>query len=103
MMGPLYSIRDEPHLERMLTGIREAGISVIPDERCERAFWFRRGYGLVWGGVWENLSGLYLGFGHPFNPLLWPADGSLLHDVERELRMCGSRWIVPTPAREQTD
>jgi len=33
---------------------------------------------------------MYFGFGHPFNPLLWYFDGSLLADIERVLKANGS-------------
>jgi hypothetical protein len=86
MMGPLHRFRDSEHLDRLLAEARASGIKVRFDKKraSPGGFWFRRGLGLIYGGV--GFGGcetvIYFGFGHPFNPLLWLADRSLLKCIE---------------------
>jgi hypothetical protein len=70
---------------RLLECAATWGIGVKPDcRRDRRAFWFRRGLGLIHVSVWskEDQTMLYLGFGHPFNPLLWYSDEVLLNSIQ---------------------
>ena len=93
-MGPLYSCADAD-TERLLAAVRAAGICVTPDGNFSDAYWFRRGFGLVHGDRWDGaMPALYFGFGHPFNPLLWAADGNLLRAIGVVLRANGSKKLT---------
>ncbi len=94
MMGPLLAYRDDAQLDVLLDALRAIGIEVVPHDASGRpAFRFRRGWGLVRGSCWSaerSRPMLYLGFGHPFNPLLWRPDRRLLGEIEREFVANGS-------------
>ena len=84
MMGPLLTYDGDLHLELLLNASRNAHIEVQPDFTYRSAFQFRRGWGLVRGfRDWGAPGKICFGFGHPFNPLFWPADGKLLRDLEQ--------------------
>lgn len=93
-MGPLYSF-DDADTARLLTAVRAAGIRVAPVPSSAHAYRFRRALGLLHASVWDGeRRALHLGFGHPFNPVLWAADAKLLRDIERVLRANGSRQLA---------
>lgn len=96
-MGPLHSFRDTQHLNELLTEVRSRGIKVTPVTKrsASEAFWFRRGLGLVHGGVGfgEMKSIMYFGFGHPFNPLLWYSDNRLLKSIQKVFTANGSEVV----------
>ena len=99
MMGPLLAYRDDEHLDRMLEVIRGSNIEVLRDGASRSsAFRFRRGRGLVRGSCWRTASPvpvMYFGFGHPFNPFLWPSDGLLLREIEQVFLANGSSRVNP--------
>ena len=94
MMGPLLTYGGDAHLERLLVALRASYFDIWPDKTVHgTAFWFRRGWGLVHGScrATEALQPtMYFGFGHPFNPLLWSADGRVLKELERVFLANGS-------------
>ena len=97
MMGPLHRFRDSEHLDRLFAEARASGIKVRPEKTrgSPRGFWFRGGLGLIHCSV--GFSGcetvIYFGFGHPFNPLLWLADRSLLKAIEQVFVSNGSALV----------
>ena len=96
MMGPVLTFRDPSHLDRLLATASAAGIRVVTGGASSgEAFSFRRGLGRVSAQHWPSLSepALYFGFGHPFNPLLWAADGRLLRRIEGVFLANGSRRL----------
>ena len=99
MLGPFLTYDDEPHLELLLSAVRAAHIDVQPAPERRSGFWFRRGWGLIHGTPSQDgsQSNLCFGFGHPFNPLLWPADRRLLREIKRVFLVHGSQhFILPT-------
>lgn len=98
MMGPLHSYRDSEHLASLIEAINFEGIRVEPfvEDTRRHGFNLKRGRAVVTAsigsGEWDSM--LYLGFGHPFNPLLWRADSRLLCSVERILIAGGTRKMV---------
>jgi hypothetical protein len=97
MMGPLHRFRGQQHLDKLLAEAQATGIKVKPDKKraALEAFWFRRGLGLIHGSVWLGGSEtlIYFGFGHPFNPLLWFADRSLLKSIQLVFVSNGSEAV----------
>jgi|GEM_PF-7129122 len=99
MMGPLPAYRDDEHLGQMLEALRGSNIEVLRDGASRGwAFRFRGGFGLVTGSCWRTVSPLpvmYFGFGHPFNPFLWPSDSILLRVIEQVFLANRSSRIDP--------
>lgn len=100
MMGPLHRFRDNEHLKQLLDAASASGISIAEDDSADLpgAYWFRKGLGKVHGSVgtedWESM--MYFGFGHPFNPLLWHSDGTLLKRIETIFLSQGSERLHPS-------
>lgn len=95
MMGLVLTYRDDRHLDHLLEAIRRSSIEILRDGS---AFWFRRGRGLVRGSCWRidaHVPAMYFGFGHPFNPFLWPSDGCLLREIEQTFLANGSSKVDP--------
>lgn len=101
MEGPYLSYRDPEHLELLLAELRAAGVRVLLEDR---GLGFRRGWGRIHGWLWHPSSSprpvVYLGFGHPFNPLLWPADARLVREIQRVFLANGSHRIDPISIHE---
>ena len=105
-MGPLHRFRDREHLEQLLDATVESGISITGDDRAKSpgAYWFRKGLGKIHGSLWaeERESMMYFGFGHPFNPLLWYSDRTLLKEIEAVFLSQGSERVNPPQARPES-
>jgi len=87
-----------------------AGVKVKPDMRGvpSKAFWFRRGLGLIHGtvGFCGDETLIYFGFGHPFNLLFWISDQRLLNFIQRVFISNGSAVVdlntIAEPSTERS-
>lgn len=92
MMGPLFIYDDEQHWNRLLSASCAANINVQLDPIRPSVFCFRRGRALVYGfRDFSALGEVYLGCGHPTNPLRWSGDMSLLSEIEQIFSKSGAR------------
>ena len=58
MMGPTHRFSDSQHLNKLLEKLGAAGVKVKPDMRGvpSKAFWFRRGLGLIHGNLSSSVT-----------------------------------------------